>query len=377
MGSGAGVAGVDVAGSGVNADVDVVRVGDGVVNVSINANMNADESVNSGVNGHDINSSSGVASVGLGAEVGVDVNSNPNECVIADAQEVQDINRTLVTLPSSFLPLFDETKRYFCFYGGRGGGKSESVARILVYRALRKPLTILSLRKIQRSLDHSTYDTICSVIRNLIETFPILESKIEINRDFIKISNGSKFIFRGLSTSTDSSIKSFNDVDICWVEEASDITKSSLDILLPTIRKENSQIVFTYNRKFLNDPVHTTLAVRNRPNTVSVEVNYYDNPFFPKVLEEERLRSLQEDSEALYRKIWLGVPFSEEEVLIGYDLLEKNKYFKSASHSLYNIDLGVDVARYGNDYSCIVAVQHNRILFYVKYKGLDCKELAT
>jgi phage terminase large subunit len=326
--------------------------------VSIDANRNADESVGvntkNEVNYDNANSdntvcnNSGDLVMGAGVDR-VSVRTDVDKCAAVDTREVNNIRRTSITLPSSFLPLFDETKRYFCFYGGRGGGKSESVARILVYRALRKPLTILCLRKIQRSLDHSTYDTVCSVIRNLIETFPILESKIEINRDFLKIANGSKFIFRGLSTSTDSSIKSFNDVDICWVEEASDISKSSLDILLPTIRKENSQIVFTYNRKFLNDPVHTTLAVRNRPNTVSVEVNYYDNPFFPKVLEEERLRSLEEDSESLYRKIWLGVPFSEEEVLIGYDLLEKNKYFTSTNCDLYNIDLGVDVARYGND----------------------------
>ncbi|HCG0247565.1 TPA: phage terminase large subunit, partial [Pseudomonas aeruginosa] len=116
--------------------------------------------------------------------------------------------------------------------GGRGGGKSHGVAQVLLDMGARKPLRILCAREIQKSMRDSVHRLLRDYIvkLGLTEFYEVLDTEI-------RGRNGTLFLFSGLQGHTVDSIKSFEGVDIVWVEEAQGVCKKSWDVLIPTIRK--------------------------------------------------------------------------------------------------------------------------------------------
>lgn len=117
------------------------------------------------------------------------------------------------------------------------------------------------------------------------------------------LRTGSNFIFSGLRSDPDA-IKSIEGVTKCWVEEAHTVSQASIDILTPTIRADNSEIWFSYNPRFDDDPVHAMFA-DPPPRSVVVDCQYWDNPWFPEVLREEMEHCKSRDYDK-YLHIWEG-----------------------------------------------------------------------
>jgi len=205
-----------------------------------------------------------------------------------------------IIIPEAFEVLFDSKYRYKCFYGGRGGAKSESIGRALLIKTSTQKLRVLCTREIQNSIR----DSVFRLLSDLIEKYDLPNYKI--TKDTIAHSNGSEFIFKGLYNNIQS-IKSLQDIDICWVEEAQTISKESIDILLPTIRADNSEVWFSFNRTDDPDPIWKELCENPDERTFVRKINFYDNPFFPQVLENERLRCLKNKPDD-YQHIWEGEP---------------------------------------------------------------------
>mgnify|MGYP000382565810 CR=1 FL=1 len=203
--------------------------------------------------------------------------------------------------PDKLRFLFQPT-RYKVAHGGRGGAKSWGFARALLIQAATKPLRILCAREVQNSIKDSVHRLLSDQIQalSLGEYYNVLETEI-------RGRNGSLFLFSGLSTHTAESIKSFEGIDICWVEEAVSVTKRSWDILTPTIRRENSEIWITLNADMETDETYQRFVVKPPANCKTVEINWRDNPWFGKVLELERLATLARDPDG-YKNIWDGVP---------------------------------------------------------------------
>ena len=202
------------------------------------------------------------------------------------------------TFPLKLEFLF-EPHRYKVAYGGRGSAKSWSFARALLIQAANKPLRVLCAREIQKSIKQSVHTLLSDQIQALG-----LGSFYEILEAEIRGKNGSTFSFTGLATNTVESIKSFEGCNIVWVEEAQTVSKKSWDILIPTIRKEDSEIWVSFNPDVDTDDTYQRFVVNPPENAKVVKVNYYDNPWFPQVLEDERLHSEQTNPD--YRNIWLG-----------------------------------------------------------------------
>jgi len=81
-------------------------------------------------------------------------------------------------------------------------------------------------------------------------------------------------------------------------------------VLIPTIREENSVIIFTYNPELEDDPVHANYALDPQPDVCVVTMNWRDNPWFPEVLDKERLRAFERDQsegKVKYNWIWEGM----------------------------------------------------------------------
>lgn len=190
--------------------------------------------------------------------------------------------------------------RYKVARGGRGSAKSWSFARALLQQGVAKSLRILCTREVQKSIKDSVHKLLCDQIQKMG-----YGSHYEILDTEIRGKNGTLFIFAGLAQHTVESIKSYEGVDICWVEEGQVVTKRSWDILCPTIRKEGSEIWISYNPELETDETHQRFTINPPDDCISVLVNYHDNPWFPDVLEKERLRCLKTDPQG-YDNIWEG-----------------------------------------------------------------------
>jgi phage terminase large subunit len=204
-----------------------------------------------------------------------------------------------IVVPEIFDDLFDDY-RYYVYYGGRGSGKSHSIARFLVYTALSKTTKILCARELQNSITESVYTLLKEIIYfyGLQRYFSIKIASIECK------FNKSVFIFKGLAHNIES-VKSTEGVDIVWIEEADKVSQSSWDILIPTIRKPGSKLIITFNPTNEDDPVYQMFIVKGQHNALVVKVNYNDNDYFPEILEKERLHLRATDFEK-YLHVWEG-----------------------------------------------------------------------
>ena len=204
----------------------------------------------------------------------------------------------MITFAPAFQELF-RPHRYKVFYGGRGSGKSWSAARALLLLGYDRPLRILCAREIQRSISDSVHKLLSEQIDSIG-----LTGFYTITRDAIRGANGTEFIFKGLRMNTQE-IKSTEGIDICWVEEAAAVSADSWDVLIPTIRKPNSEIWLTFNPLDEADPTFQRFIL-NAPDDAYVrKVNFDENPAFPAVLEKEREWLKSRDYES-YLHIWEG-----------------------------------------------------------------------
>lgn len=206
---------------------------------------------------------------------------------------------TNVDFPAAFQFLF-QPMRYKVARGGRGSGKSWSFAKALLIQGAAKPLRILCTREVQKSIRDSVHKLLSDQIQamGLGSVYQVLDTEI-------RGTNGTLFIFAGLAQHTVESIKSYEGVDIVWCEEAQVITKRSWEVLIPTIRKPDSEIWISYNPELDTDETHVRFAVNPPPNCISVLVNYHDNPWFNDVLEQERIHC-QLTNPKDYENIWEG-----------------------------------------------------------------------
>lgn len=268
-----------------------------------------------------------------------------------------------LTIPPAFAPFLLENIATKEAYGGRGGAKSESLAAIALIKAMERKRRILCAREIQNSIQESVYALLKRKIdENNLAGFYATKTSIEHR-------NGSVFLFHGLREQTTASIKSYDDVDICWVEEAQSVSQNSLDILIPTIRKEGSEIWYSYNRLAENDPVYAHnknlvgvyeekrfrcddgTVVRWKEargnNAVSVFINHDGNPFFTGNLRDKML-ALKEADYDRYLHVWEGEPLSQlDKAVIPRTLVREAMTRVVDDEGSYV--LGADIARYGDD----------------------------
>lgn len=194
--------------------------------------------------------------------------------------------------------LFDKS-RYKVLYGGRGSGKSWGVARALISIALQRPVRVLCAREFQNSISDSVHALLADQIKSMG-----LEGFFTIQNTAIYGMNGSEFLFAGLKHNI-TKIKSFEGVDIAWVEEAQTTSKSSWDVLIPTIRKEGSEIWLTFNPELDTDETYKRFIVNPPSNAIVKKVNWSDNPWFPQVLRDEMEDLKARDMDA-YLNVWEG-----------------------------------------------------------------------
>lgn len=210
------------------------------------------------------------------------------------------MNEIQIDTPRWFVPLLADG-RYKGVWGGRGSGKSHAMAEYIVERCVMAKCDVVCIREVQKSLSMS----VKKLIEQKIETLG-LSHLFDVQRDKIGTPYGGVMVFSGMQNHTADSIKSLEGFDIAWVEEAQSLSQRSLDLLRPTIRKEGSEILFTWNPRLSTDPIDQFLrSGEPYKGAIVVEANYQDNPWFPDVLQAEMEYDRARDPEK-YQHVWLG-----------------------------------------------------------------------
>ncbi len=211
---------------------------------------------------------------------------------------------SILQIPTArvFVPLL-EPARYLGAHGGRGSGKSHFFAEKLVEDCrYEKGLRAVCIREVQRSLKESAKrlieDKLDAMGRVARQGFKVFNEVIQTPGDGI-------IAFQGMQDHTAESIKSLEGFSRAWVEEAQTLSARSLMLLRPTIRADGSQLWFSWNPRRKSDPVDVMLRQNPPTGAVVVQANWSDNPWFPKVLEQERLDCLAKTPDQ-YAHIWEG-----------------------------------------------------------------------
>lgn len=208
-------------------------------------------------------------------------------------------NEIEVAFPPKLAPLF-RPARYKVLWGGRDAGRSWGVARALLAIGFDRPLRILCAREIQNTLADSVHRLLCDQIQNMG-----LSGFYKSTDHSISGINGTEFIYSGLRNLDASKIKSYEGVDVAWIEEAENLSKRSFNVLDPTIRRAGSEIWFTFNAQLDSDFIYDHFVTNAAPDAKVIYMCYKDNPWASKALAAGREHMRITDPEE-YDNIWLG-----------------------------------------------------------------------
>lgn len=236
--------------------------------------------------------------------------------------------------PAVFEPLLYPA-RYKGAWGGRGSGKSHQFAELLIERCLMHAGTRWAcIREVQKSLEQS----VKRLLEDKIESLGVAHL-FNVSAYEIATPGGGVIIFQGMQNHTAESIKSLEGFDGAWVEEAQSLSQRSLDLLRPTIRKEGSEIWFSWNPNLSSDPVDVFLRSDDPPpNAVVVRANYSDNPWLPDVLKAELEYDRTRDPDK-FQHVWLG----------GYQQNSESRVFRNWKVEEFEVDKNA-VIRQGADW---------------------------
>jgi len=268
-------------------------------------------------------------------------------------------------------PFYTDTEKYkyFIAEGGRGGGKSQAMARTFLYLGEQRKLRMVCGRETQNSISESVYSLLCDIIRTENLAYDILTTKITHK------TSGTVINFRGFRQQGAFNIQGMEGVDIIWIDEAQAITKMTLEKLIPTIRKDIVAIYFTMNRHEEYDPVYEFCY--RRDDCCHIHINYDENPFCPQTLKDEAA-ICKAKSEADYAHIWMGEPLLQlEDAVFTYKQLKDTRHNHHILREGYGFRLGgFDVARYGDDKCAAVNIQqmgalHWEMIFQDQWDHVD------
>ncbi|OCG35585.1 PBSX family phage terminase large subunit [Gilliamella apicola] len=275
-----------------------------------------------------------------------------------------------IQLPKKLISVFvAENVRYRGAYGGRGSAKTRSFALMTAIKGYQFAEAgvsgvILCAREFMNSLADSSMEEVKQAIRSV----DWLADYYDIGQNYIRTRNGLvSYVFCGLRHNLDS-IKSKARILLCWVDEAENVSEIAWRKLTPTVRETNSEIWVTWNPETEGSP--TDIRFRQTPpdNAIIVEMNYNDNPFFPDVLEQERLNDLARLDYASYAWVWEGAYLenSDKQVLSGRYVVEEfdDNLHKQADRLLFGADFG-----FANDPNTLIRSFILNDCLYIEYEA--------
>lgn len=277
-----------------------------------------------------------------------------------------------IDIIDEFLPLYNEKYRYKIYYGGRNSAKSTSIGQSLLLLGREKKLRILCTREIQNTIK----DSVHRLLYDLIILYGLNDYKVTENSIKNHLTE-TEFIFEGLRSNINE-IKGKEGIDICWVAEAQAVSHKSWDILLPTIRKENSEVWIDFNRFLERDPVYERFILNPLPNSLIKKVNYdvLERAGLLTDVVRQQIDYDKKNNPDLYAHKWLGEPLSQTDnaILNRTDVLQAMEREVSDEGA---IEVGVDVARMGDDRTCFYKRKGLKIIDFAEYKSKRTTDIVS
>jgi len=242
-------------------------------------------------------------------------------------------------------------KRHRLIVGGRGKGASWSIARILLTEGMSKPLFIVCVREVQKTIK----DSVRKILKDTIGYFG-LEFFYDVQANCIKGINGTEFVFYGLHEYNADNIKSLEGADRCWVAESQSLARVSINILRPTIRKDGSIIWWDFNPRYETDPVWIDYIVNKDPHAEVLRLNWRDNPWFTKALQMEKESDYSRNEEEADH-IWEGTLRCMGDKFVCPSALVDTAINNIIEKPSGLLSVGADIAHQGGD----------RIVFYKRF----------
>ena len=299
-----------------------------------------------------------------------------------------------INLPKGSDQRLRKKRRFYFFHGGRGSGKSVGIADWIIDRARNESCRILCCRETQKSIKESVLE----LLSQRIGFYGLEGVEFEISKTEIRhLQTGSLIVFTGLKEHTSDSIKSFQSIKYCWVEEAHAVSRKSLKILIPTIRLPESSLIFTYNRFTESDPCHQLFrrelkvsedklryiqdgkvyrwSQYQSDDAIGVYMNHDANLWFPDILKSEMDKEKADDHDS-YLHIWKGQPIGQtvEAILSRGDI---ENAVERKIEAVGGEFVGVDVARYGDDASVFFKRKGLMVMKWEDYEKIDLVTLSN
>tara|TARA_Y100000361_G_scaffold152325_1_gene171521 strand:+ start:5251 stop:6489 length:1239 start_codon:yes stop_codon:yes gene_type:complete len=277
-----------------------------------------------------------------------------------------------IIVPDKIIPLFQTKKKYIPIWGGRASGKSWGVGDWIALKAYNGH-RCLCFREIQTSIKESSFELVQSTIdRHKMTGFRVVDNEISHR-------SGGKIVFKGLKggslESEKTRIKSLENFTVGWGEEAGSITESHLDLLMPTFRKNGSQVVFTYNRLTGAEPVHNKFVDKVREDTELININYWDNPF----LDEEARKEADALKETDY-DLWLHIYGGEPAQDLDRAIISRKNVMQAVERNIKAegaVEVGADIARFGSDRTVFVKRKGMKIIDIKEINKADLVQVSA
>jgi phage terminase large subunit len=255
--------------------------------------------------------------------------------------QTDDSNNTPAAQFPEPLEILFRPKRHKVLYGGRGAGRSWGCARALLLIGAQRPIRVLCAREFQNSISDSVHALLRDQISNLglDHIYDVQMARI-ITRPGALAEGQTSFVFEGIRNNT-SRIKSYEGIDYCWVEEANKVSRNSWEILLPTIRKENSEIWITFNPELETDYTYQRFVLNPSDDSFVCKMTWRDNPWVPEVLLKEKDDLEKRDYDA-YLNVWEGYTRQVLEGAVFAKELQRTTADGRITHVPWNYETPVD-----------------------------------
>lgn len=283
-------------------------------------------------------------------------------------------NQERPTLNPALRDFWLQPARNRVLYGGRGSSKSWDAAGFAIYLSCNYRLRVLCTRQFQNKIEESVY----SLLKGQIERFGLRNQFRVLENRIIHRGTGTEFLFYGLWRHIDE-IKSLEGIDVCWIEEAHNLTEKQWEVLEPTIRKEHSQFWLTFNPKLCTDFVYKRFVVNPPPRTVVRKINYIENPFLSQTMLDV-IEAAREEDEDDYAHVYLGEPRTDDD-----DAIIKRSWVQAAidAHLVLGIEpvgskrLGFDVADSGSDKCAMIEAKGSLAYWGEEWKAREDELLIS
>lgn len=247
-----------------------------------------------------------------------------------------------IKLPSKMVDNFSQPARHRVFKGGRGSAKTRGCATMTAVMGYQfaeggREGIILASREHLNSLEESSLEEIKAAIRAV----PWMNAYYEIGEKFIRTRNRKvSYAFAGLRHNLDS-IKSKSRILLNWTDEAENVSDAAWRKLIPTIREDGSENWVSYNPESPESPTHKRFIADPPTNCVTTTINWRDNPWFPDVLNQERLDDLRLRPET-YGHVWDGefLTLTDAQIFAGKSTVDDFEPQSGWDGPYYGLDFG-------------------------------------